>query len=178
MRQALHNSSFLIILLLLIHVNAWCLHKDPVKVKGKVVKVIDGDTFELLTARKVSYRIRMSAIDAPERGQDFYKVSKDALGRQCFNKTVTVILLNKDQYQRWVGELYDDSGKNINLWMVEQGHAWHYKQYVNPALAAAEQKARIHKRGLWAHPAPIAPWEYRKAKRNKPAKKLTRKFIQ
>jgi micrococcal nuclease len=178
MKQAFHNSTLLVFLLLFTHFTAWSTSKkDPVKVKGKVVKVIDGDTFEVLTANKVAYRVRMSAIDAPEKGQDFYQVSKDALGKQCFNKNVTVVLHKKDQYQRWIGDLYDDKGISINAWMIAQGHAWHYKQYdKSEVLAKAEEKARLNKRGLWAHPKPIAPWEFRKAKRNNPAKGLTRKF--
>ena len=39
--------------------------------QGKVVKVIDGDTFDLLTNEDVLFRVRMAHIDAPEKKQDF-----------------------------------------------------------------------------------------------------------
>lgn len=35
-------------------------------IEGKVVKIIDGDTLELLDTNKNSYRIRLYGIDAPE----------------------------------------------------------------------------------------------------------------
>jgi endonuclease YncB( thermonuclease family) len=45
--------------------------KIPVNVTGKVIKVIDGDTIDVLTEDKETIRIRFSAIDTPERGQPF-----------------------------------------------------------------------------------------------------------
>ena len=49
--------------------------------------------------------------------------------------------------------------------MVQEGWAWHYVQYSKDALLAkAEKEAREAKRGLWAGPNPIPPWEYRKGK--------------
>jgi endonuclease YncB( thermonuclease family) len=32
-------------------------------------------------------------------------------------------------------------------------------------FTAAEKDAREHRRGLWADPHPIPPWEFRRAKR-------------
>lgn len=140
----------------------------PIKVKGRVIRVIDGDTFELLVDR-TSYRIRLNAIDAPEQGQDHYKVSKLALAGQCFDKIVTVVLIKKDRYQRWLGDIHV-RGTYLNRWMVEQGHAWQYTQFSkDPALAAAQKNARQKKLGLWAQGKPVAPWQYRAAKR-KPRK--------
>src|SRR4051812_20613607 len=72
--------------------------KEPVKVKGKVVRIIDGDTFELLV-KKTTYKIRLSAIDAPEKGQDYYQKSRQALADLIFGKMVTVELLSKDRYR-------------------------------------------------------------------------------
>lgn len=144
--------------------------KEKEKVKGKVVRVIDGDTFEVLVG-KTPYRIRMSAIDAPERGQDYYKVSREALASQCFSQTVTVLLLSKDRYQRWIGDLYNEKGLHVNAWMVENGYAWHYVQYSrSSAMAAAETQARQKHAGLWAQKNPLAPWEFRAEKRNRSAK--------
>jgi endonuclease YncB( thermonuclease family) len=46
--------------------------------------------------------------------------------------------------------------------MVRDG----YVQYDKPGeFAAAEDDPREHRRGLWAGPNPMAPWEWRKAKR-------------
>ena len=136
----------------------------PQKVKGKVVRIIHGDTFELLVS-KTTYRIRLSSIDAPEKGQDYYQKSKQALAGLCFNKTVTVELLRKDKYQRWIGDVYNSKGQYINGWMIAGGHAWHYTAYSKSApLAAAQATAKRKKLGLWAQGKPVAPWEYRASK--------------
>ena len=39
--------------------------------KGRVVKVADGDTITLLDAANVQHRIRLDKIDAPEKSQPF-----------------------------------------------------------------------------------------------------------
>jgi micrococcal nuclease len=50
--------------------------------------------------------------------------------------------------------------------MVADGFAWRYVQYDKPGeFTAAEDDAREHRRGLWADPNSMAPWEWRKAKR-------------
>ena len=41
----------------------------------RVVKIVDGDTYDILINGILS-RIRMDGIDAPERGQPYYKVSR------------------------------------------------------------------------------------------------------
>jgi len=44
---------------------------------------------------------------------------------------------------------------------------WCYRKYApgNTELESLEKEARDAKRGLWADPAPIPPWVYRKARR-------------
>ena len=44
-------------------------YAHPADRNGRVVSVADGDTVTLLDAQKVQHRIRLSGIDAPERGQ-------------------------------------------------------------------------------------------------------------
>jgi|HubBroStandDraft_6_1064221.scaffolds.fasta_scaffold114800_2 micrococcal nuclease len=50
--------------------------------------------------------------------------------------------------------------------MVRDGFAWRYVRYDEPGeFTAAEREARDGKRGLWADPHPVPPWEWRRAKR-------------
>ncbi len=44
---------------------------DPWTTTGRAVKIIDGDTFDLLTADRGLIRVRFGGMDAPERGQAF-----------------------------------------------------------------------------------------------------------
>jgi micrococcal nuclease len=128
---------------------------------GTVVKIVDGDTFDLLTKEHRTIRIRMNGIDCPEKKQDFYQVAKNALSTYIFKTEVQLITFGKDRYGRVVADVFTD-GQNINLAMVMEGYAWHYKKYSSDtALANAENEAREAKRGLWQTANPIPPWKYR-----------------
>jgi len=129
---------------------------------GTVVKIIDGDTFDLLTKAKSTIRIRMNGIDCPERRQDFYKVAKDALAGYIFKKEVRLINTGRDRNKRTIAIVFCNE-ENINLTMIRNGYAWHYKKYsVDTSLAKAEKQARIRKKGLWKMNNPVPPWEFRK----------------
>jgi micrococcal nuclease len=140
-------------------------------VQGEVVKVVDGDTIDVLDASKQVHRIRFAWTDAPERTQPFYAKAKDALGDLVHRKQVTVDIVKTDIYKRFVGSVYLD-GQDVGLALVRQGMVWHnakYEHEMKPDLRsqyrAAEQSARTERRGLWVDPAPVPPWEFRKDSR-------------
>lgn len=138
------------------------------RISGKVVRILDGDTFELLTAEKRLIKIRMNGIDAPEKKQAFGEKSKDYLGSLCFGKTINVDSIGTDRYKRILGVAYTPTQTDINAEMVKAGLAWHYVRYSkDQQLAAAERAARAAKRGLWVDPHAVAPWEFRQVKRRK-----------
>lgn len=129
---------------------------------GKVVGVIDGDTFDMMLNGKKT-RVRMFGIDAPERRQDYYQKSKQALSDLIFGEIVRIESKSKDRYKRTLAEVYIGN-KWINREMVIQGMAWHFTRYSSdPRIASAEKEARIAKRGLWSMKA-VAPWEFRSSK--------------
>ena len=132
---------------------------------GKVVKVSDGDTITVLDSEKVQHKVRLDRIDAPEKKQAFGEKSKQHLSEMVFGKDVRVEWQKKDRYQRILGIVFVGD-KDVNLQMVKDGFAWHYKFYdKTPAYAQAELDARGKKIGLWVDPNPIEPYEFRKAKR-------------
>lgn len=143
--------------------------KNEVVLQGRVVKVTDGDTIDLLVDGK-AVRIRLSHIDAPEKrnGQPYWKASKNRLGALCEGKEIIVKGQNElDRYQRFLGELFTLDGVNLNQIMVAEGLAWHYEAYSDEDLYAELQKqAQINKKGLWREPNPLAPWEWRKLKKD------------
>jgi len=129
---------------------------------GRAVKMVDGDTFDLLAGGTV-YRIRLAGIDCPERGQPYYREAKDALGSWCALGTLKVVYSSKDRNGRIVGDIYTTGGNYINQKLVEEGMAWHYTKYSSDQkLAAAERAARQGRRGLWKEAAPMAPWDWRR----------------
>ena len=137
------------------------------EIKGKVVSVADGDTITILDADKIQHKIRLQGIDAPEKGQAFGTKSKERLSEKIGEKEVVVKWKNKDRYGRVLGEIYLGD-RHINLEMVQDGLAWHYKQYSkSKELAVAEDEARNAKKGLWVDKEPEPPWEFRKMERAK-----------
>ena len=142
---------------------------DHAQLHLRVVSVHDGDTITGLGESKIQYKIRLDAIDAPELGQPFGQASKKALSEKVFGKDVVVIPKTKDKYGRTVGHILID-GRDVNLLMLEEGMAWHYKHYDhNARLARAEEEARAAKKGLWSDGDPVPPWEWRKEHQHRKA---------
>ena len=135
--------------------------------EGRVVGVSDGDTLTVLDGDKRQHKIRLSGIDAPESGQAFGNRSKQALSDCAFGKAATVTGDKTDRYGRTVARV-SVAGVDCNRRQIELGMAWHYKKYAGEqpaaeraAYAAAEDAARAAKRGLWADPHAMPPWDWR-----------------
>lgn len=73
---------------------------------GRVVKVADGDTLTLLDAANNQHKIRLNAIDAPEKDQAFGQKSKQRLSDYVFGKEVAVRWKSKDKYGRILGTVF------------------------------------------------------------------------
>ncbi len=133
-------------------------------ISGKAIRILDGDTFEILLNGNATYKIRLTDIDAPEKKQDFGFVAKQQLATYIFGKDVKVIYDKLDRNKRILGHVYYQN-EYINLKMVIDGLAWHFKKYSkDERFAVAEQQARKLKKGLWIQPRPIAPWDFRARK--------------
>lgn len=133
--------------------------------KGKAVRIIDGDTFDLLV-ETTTHRIRLAGIDAPEKKQDFANASKEMLGTLCRNQTLTVVVTDVDRNKRKIAEVYTQQKLWINKELLAKGMAWHFVKYSsNKELANAELLARKQKLGVWSIANPVAPWDWRKKDR-------------
>jgi micrococcal nuclease len=132
----------------------------------KVISIADGDTFSILQNNQ-TLRIRIDAIDAPEKGMPYSKQSKKYLAALCFHKPVKLKVMKTDRYGRLIARAILPDGRDISAEMIRAGMAWHYKQYsADKTLAHLEILARQKHIGLWQDPHPIAPWEIRKLHRN------------
>jgi endonuclease YncB( thermonuclease family) len=136
-------------------------------ISGKVVRVMDGDTIEILNNR-VTYKIRLAGIDCPEKKQAYGMKAKAFTSGMVFGAHVTARVDTKDRYGRYVASVLLQNGKNLNYELLKSGLAWHYKQYSkSQIMAAMETTAKRKRLGLWAEKNPIPPWEFRKMKRIK-----------
>lgn len=138
---------------------------------GIVVGVADGDTITVLDEKYRQHKIRLAGIDAPEKRQAFGQRSKQSLSDLAYRRQAVVETSKTDRYGRLVGKV-TITGADVNLEQVRRGMAWHYRAYEREqtladreAYAAAENAARAARRGLWAMPSPVAPWEFRSARK-------------
>jgi endonuclease YncB( thermonuclease family) len=141
--------------------------QQPQTITGRVVGVSDGDTITVLDFSNRQHKIRFNGIDAPESGQAFGSRAKQSLSELVMGRTVTVTSSKVDRYGRLVGKVTLD-GRDIGLIQIELGSAWFFRKYAHElnrddqrAYERAEEIARAERRGLWADPSPVPPWEYR-----------------
>ncbi|MDP3842593.1 MAG: thermonuclease family protein [Oxalobacteraceae bacterium] len=134
---------------------------------GKVVAIADGDTITLLDAYSRQHKVRLQGIDAPERGQAYWKASKQHLADGVYLRQVVVEYDKKDRYGRIVGHVRHE-GRDMNLEQLQAGAAWFYRKYakelsadVRANYAVAEIAASRDRRGLWREEQPVAPWDWR-----------------
>ena len=135
-------------------------------ITAKVVRILDGDTMEILYQNK-PLMVRLAHIDCPEKrsSQPFNTNAKKALSDLCFGQQVKVNIENYDRYGRIIATVTNHKNQIVNQEMIKQGMAWHFKRYSQSQLYAnLELAARKSKIGLWQNRNPIAPWQWRKPK--------------
>ena len=120
---------------------------DPGGSLAPVIGITDGDTLTVMRNGHLVEKIRLAGIDAPEKGQPFGNVSKAELAALVSDQIVYVGRTGKDRYGRTLARI-TTPGIDVNLQMVRQGLAWHC---------------------LWADPAPVPPWEWRKSQKERRA---------
>lgn len=131
----------------------------------KVIKIVDGDTFDGLTQDKRQIRIRLAAFDAPEKGQPYGNNAKKQLSELIFGKNVIAVMNGKQHYSRMIAKVYTTDSIDVVSKMLSLGMGWHFKRFDQTELyEQKENEARNAKVGLWHEDAhtPIEPWVWRK----------------
>lgn len=127
-----------------------------VKLPVTLVKVQDGDTL-VVENNKTIYRVRLSKIDAPEKGQPFWDGRGDAglEAKKCLEnllskKPHTLHIFKRDIYGRVLGEIDD-----LSLRLIQEGcvslypHA-EFSSKQERAMYLREMRiAKSKKKGLW-----------------------------
>jgi len=140
----------------------------PQVIHGRVVNVGDGDSLTLLDATQRRHRIRLEGIDAPELGQPHGHAARQSLVGMAARRDAVARCSKTDSYGRHVCRLRVD-GRDAGLAQVRAGMAWLYDRYADELPAQrrrqyedAQKRARAARLGLWADPAPIPPWAWRR----------------
>lgn len=158
-----------------------CSQAQAETIKCKPVKIITGDTFTCEQADKKIITVKLNQIEAPTLAQAYGQEAKRFLSRYL-DRFVELDIYGDNEAEpiTATGYIYrmcscypmdhpladlnksTDCGcrSDINKIMIDQGYAWHSPfSQSNPEYIKAEQEARNNKRGLWADPNPIAPWQ-------------------
>ncbi|WP_435018531.1 thermonuclease family protein [Tundrisphaera sp. TA3] len=134
--------------------------------KARVIHLSDGDTLTVLRDGKTQVKVRLHGVDAPETGQPFGSRAKQAASELAYGKQVTIREVDRDRYGRTVAEVTLPDGRVMGRELTGLGWAWWYREYApaDQALARLESEARAARRGLWADPNPVPPWDWRKGR--------------
>ena len=150
-------------------------------VEGKVTAVIDGDTIRVLDSGARLHKIRLTGIDAPERGQAFADASRKHLAMLVAGKVVRVESSKTDRYGRLLGKVRVrpvdcdscDRTLDANLAQIQAGMAWWYYHYAREqaeqdrqSYKAAVERAQQQRIGLWSQAGAIPPWSWRRGVRS------------
>ncbi len=158
-----------IIFFALLGILGWAFGVIAAAPENTVIRILDGDTVEIMGKGRKSYKVRLSGLDAPEKKQPYGKKSQQALAKLAFKKIVCVKGVKRDCYGRTIARLYVGN-QDINAAMIEQGAAWVYRPYARgstfTSFYKAETMAKNNKIGLWALNKPIPPWEWRRKSKN------------
>jgi endonuclease YncB( thermonuclease family) len=89
---------------------------------GARVRVVDGDSFEILVGEVKQGDVRLNDIDAPELSQAYGQEAKAALAAIIESQPIRIVPAGIDQFGRtlaqvWVGE------QLVNKALVQAGHA-------------------------------------------------------
>lgn len=130
----------------------------------------DGDAYTVLDADRVRHSAFKASTRRSQSGRSGRRRSRPTT-IACSGRTSGVERTAKDRNGRILGHVHA-GGDHVNLSMVRNGYAWHFKRYSKDKdLADAETEAREAGRGLWGDPEPLAPWEFRMRAREKAAAK-------
>lgn len=134
-----------------------------------IVAISDGDTMTARCGEPGAYqqvKVRISAIDAPEKAQPFGQRAKQALAELCHQQQARIVERAQDRYGRTVADV-ECRGRDAGQHQVSTGMAWVFDRYAKgySHLYPLQQAAQHQQLGLWADAAPAPPWDWRAAKR-------------
>jgi len=121
---------------------------------ARVIRVIDGDTIEVLMEDGRTEKVRYIGVDTPERGRPFYHEATDFNRKLVGGREVVLVrdVSERDRYGRllryvYVGDVF------VNAELVREGYAMPLT--IPPDVSKADEFVRLAReareagRGLW-----------------------------
>ena len=145
----------------------------PASLLCLIVAISDGDTLTARCGEPGEYqqvKIRLAAIDAPEKRQPYGQQARQALAGLCFQQQAQITPRSTDRYQRTVSDVHCQ-GKDAGAWMVRGGWAMVYDRYANgySHLYPLQDAAKAERAGQWRllveGQEPVPPWQWSKERR-------------
>src|SRR5262245_54222149 len=82
-----------------------------------VTGVTDGESITVVDGKNVQHKVRLAAIDSPEKGQAYYMVAKINCSTICYRKRVDVCTTGTDRGGKMLAFVIVD-GVNLNAEML------------------------------------------------------------
>lgn len=142
----------------------------PLRMKVRLIRIYDGDTV-LLGRGNYRFKLRISRIDSPEKGQPTFspKIDGGQFARHCLEgilkkeKELVVKITGIDIYKRYLGDLNE-----VSFMMIKRGCAGLYplasfrdRGEMHDYLKALKS-ARDQRRGLYRYGGFMQPRKWRK----------------
>lgn len=134
---------------------------------GKVLSVLDGDTFTVRRDNGNEVRVRLQGTNAPEKGQRFSAEARQNLIKKILGKQIRVEFSKTDKIGRILGKVILDE-EDVGREQIYAGLAWYYTYFANELsnddrfiYDETQELARKEKNGLWQEASPLSPWAYR-----------------
>ncbi|MDH5598101.1 MAG: thermonuclease family protein [Cyclobacteriaceae bacterium] len=134
--------------------------EEPVK----VIEVIDGNTLKVKTEAKDIFVIVLRGVDAPEVGQNYGDISKEAVEKRVLGKKVHLLSFGKDRFGNTLGEVRLKDGTWLHEELLKKGYVWKSISNNNSNHIQYELESRKNKMGLWSEENPTPPWIFKRHK--------------
>jgi len=135
------------------------------EITGRIVTVPAGDRLRVASAGAV-ITVRLAGVACPEKGQPYAEEARRFTSDLALHTVVKVTVTDRDRAGHATGEVTLMDGKSLNREVLRAGYGWwHEHTSKDETLRGTEEEARRERRGLWADPDPLPPWEFQRKKK-------------
>lgn len=128
----------------------------------KMLTVIDGDTFVMMSANGNKFRVRLAGVDCPELHQPLGPEARDYVKSLGHAQWVQVRLIGRDRYRRHLGYV-KIGAKDLGRALIQAGLAYPLEKgplgYRFSSMGARLRMKGIHRPDQWFRKK---PWQARR----------------